>query len=130
MKSVSHWNTRVLAALLVASLAALMLAGCTSTRAAASSKAEPVLTFIVAGVAEGTLEGVEVFGASSRGLKKLGATDGVGSFTVKRSVVRVDAAEAVLFCLEGYFCGAVRPDEQGFDQSHDYFVVLAARAVR
>lgn len=57
------------------------------------------------------LEGVEVLLVTSQGTRSLGVTSSHRMLCVPKGELRGDDARAILFCREGFFCGAFRLDE-------------------
>ena len=75
------------------------------------------------------LEDVEVSAVSPVGIGQLGITGGDGSICVSKDLLRQRQIYAILFCKEGYFCGAYRLDRplggRNFLDFDEQFIVLA-----
>lgn len=99
------------------------------------SQLEPhaTMTFFVAsaGREHQMLRGVEVLGLKLEGAPiRFGVTDQFGSLAVRKSDLQESASGAVLFCREGFFCGAFRLDEARFFAYDEKYIQLAPFAVR
>lgn len=104
---------------------------CVSGRAAVSTDPpNEEMTFVVASVESEILEGVDVLRVRGGEFEHLGATDGLGSFSIGRDELRAQDVAAVVFCMEGYFCGALRLDQEAFFEYDEHFIALAPFMVR
>ncbi len=65
----------------------------------------------------------------SRGLALLGTTGENGCLEVRRSVLRRQDAIAVVFCRDGFFCGAFRIKEDQIFLQDDVLILLAPFAI-
>lgn len=55
----------------------------------------------------------------------IGTTDLNGQASVPLSRLRLSGSRVVLFCRDGYFCGAIRVDESSFFEYREHFIQLA-----
>ena len=61
---------------------------------------------------------------------EIGSTDLNGRASVSLSRLRVSGSRVLLFCRDGYFCGALRIDESPFFEFGERFIQLAPFALR
>lgn len=75
------------------------------------------------------LEGVEILLVSSEGLRPIGVTPRHGVVCVPKHELQREHHGALLFCREGFFCGAFRLDKavagREFLEFDERFIVLA-----
>ncbi|HTG36279.1 MAG TPA: hypothetical protein VLB76_25455 [Thermoanaerobaculia bacterium] len=112
-------------------LATLCCIGCLSgiALAGASAAEQEEIKFLVGTSGSSKpLPGVEVILLSAVE-HSLGRTDKLGTLSVKASVIRKSKAQAVLFCAEYFFCGAIQVNPDLFEYSEKY-IELAPLAVR
>ena len=113
-----------------------LLASCSSARVsppAPSGTAGPELTFIVreAGrIPLRALSGVSVVAIGKDGTSSTLGNTFDGRLTVRKDLLQRNAPQAVLFCLEGYQCGAIWLDgpewkDMSLEAFNEYNVDLA-----
>lgn len=121
-------------ALTVAALLAMVL----STAAACSlSASTPIpdstdesFLLVVGTVESEALPGTEVVLYSAGGERSMGTTDALGALAVSRSELAGAAGRVVVFCREGFFCGAWRPSTDEIRGLAEFYIQLAPYAVR
>src|SRR5215207_9143577 len=107
----------------------LLYLGCSLPQAVAANEEGKAIKFLVAASGSGKrLEGVDVLLISSES-RSVGKTNILGVFSVKVEEIRKSGARALLFCSEGFFCGAIQIDSELFEYTEKY-IELAPFAVR
>lgn len=109
--------------------AAVCFAGCACASATYSSSDDLALnseiTLVALSSESETLEAVEVTAVLSDGRERvLGRTDGFGRLRISREDLGEDV-KILLFCREGFFCGALRTSEPSFHEYREHLIALA-----
>lgn len=76
------------------------------------------------------LRGVKVYLMTGAGESLIGETDALGAIAIDRHRLQDGGSLAVLFCKEGFFCGAYRVKQDEFLEYDEHFIALAPFAVR
>ena len=88
------------------------------------------LLVVVAGVGVGMLPGVEVILLARGEETLLGTTSELGTVTIPRGRVATNEPYVILFCAEGFFCGAWRAKTSSPEGYDEIYIELAPFAVR
>jgi hypothetical protein len=94
-----------------------------------STESSEICLLVAGGDNRQQLDDVEVSAVSSIGNERLGFTGVDGSICLEKELLRERKVHAILFCKNGYFCGAYRLDRllggRDFLDFNEQFIVLA-----
>lgn len=91
---------------------------------------DTTIAFVALSTESEALSGVDVTAFLTDGRERvLGRTDNLGLLRVSREELG-DDVKVLLFCREGFFCGALRTGDSGFLEYREHLIALAPFMVR